>query len=168
MIAPIWLRPRVGPYLRRERDKREYFKLFSNTPHIGEPRRSWLLLTGRRLAAETLPRDQRIKTSNKPTIAVFRNAVANNFETFFEEVKGRGPMLHEALRTITRPRYRERKYIAAPFIALHVRLGDFQNFDPKAISAGRHNHSLPITWYCEALQALRNALGCNARALVFS
>jgi hypothetical protein len=54
MLGPIWLRPRLGPYLRRERDKREYFKLFNNNGYIGEPLRSWLLLTSHKIEAENI------------------------------------------------------------------------------------------------------------------
>ena len=169
MLGPIWLRPRIGPYLRRERDKREYFKLFNNAGYKGEPLRSWLLLTAKKLAAESLaPGETPSVATGKPQVVVFRNALASNFEKHFHEVRGHGRSLHSALTAITRPAYRPRPFTDAPFIALHVRLGDFSAFDPSQIANGQHNRRLPIDWYCEALQALRQALGHDMPATVFS
>jgi hypothetical protein len=168
MLGPIWLRPRIGPYLRRERDKREYFKLFNNAGYKGEPQRTWLLLTADKCAAERLVANETPRlNAGKPFVVIFRNALANNFETYFHEVKGHGPTLHKALHAITRPTYWP-AHTARPFIALHVRLGDFSAFDPAYAAQGQHNRRLPIDWYCHALDALRRALGFDMSATVFS
>ena len=45
MIAPFWFKPRIGPWLRRERDRRTYFKLFHAGRAIGGLRRLALLAT---------------------------------------------------------------------------------------------------------------------------
>jgi hypothetical protein len=169
MLGPIWLRPRIGPYLRRERDKREYFKLFDNAGYAGEPLRSWLLLTARKVPADQLPAANAAPdNATRAQVVVFRNALASNFETHFHEVKGHGRTLHRALTAITRTAYRPRPYSESPFIALHVRLGDFSAFDPSHVAQGQHNRRLPIDWYCEALNALRAALGSDMQATVFS
>ena len=169
MLGPIWLRPRIGPYLRRERDKREYFKLFNNAGYQGEPLRSWLLLTAKKLAAESLaPATPPPSTGATPVRVLVRDEPAGNFEAPVPEVRGPGPALLGALSAITRPAYLPRAYTDAPFIALHVRLGDFSAFDPTHVANGQHNRRLPIDWYCDALQALRRALGQDMPATVFS
>jgi hypothetical protein len=47
-------------------------------------------------------------------------------------------------------------------------LGDFSAFDAAYVAQGQHNRRLPIDWYCEALNALRAALGSDMQAIVFS
>ncbi|RWN63526.1 MAG: hypothetical protein EOR99_27465 [Mesorhizobium sp.] len=164
MLGPRWFRPRIGPYLRRERDRREYFKLFTNEGYVGEPWRTMLLATARKVPADTAP-----STANDggSTVVVFKNTVASNFEKHFHEVRGYGPVLYDAFRRITRKRYLP-ETPASPFLAIHVRLGDFSRFDVGKVEAKTHNQRLPIEWYCESLVALRKGLGTNMPARVFS
>ncbi|MER9228546.1 hypothetical protein NKI39_23485 [Mesorhizobium sp. M0664] len=163
MLGPRWLRPRIGPYLRRERDRREYFKLFTNEGYLGEPWRTVLLASARKVSADTA--DPLAYTGH--TVVVFKNTVASNFEKHFHEVRGHGPMLYDAFRRITRKKYLPQA-LGSPFVAVHVRLGDFTRFDPNRVEAGTHNNRLPIEWYCDSLVALRRGLGMDMPARVFS
>lgn len=104
MLAPLWLRPRVGPYLRGERGKREYFKLFQPGDYIHEPRCSWLLLTASRLYAE-LDLPNAGFAPRKPTVVVFRNAIIRNELKFFHEVANDGPFLRGEFVKMTRPQF---------------------------------------------------------------
>ncbi|PTE09484.1 hypothetical protein [Mesorhizobium helmanticense] len=164
MLGPRWFRPRIGPYLRRERDKREYFRLFDNKGYVGEPWRTALLATARKVPAEAAAS---VAYDGRNTVVVFKNAVGSNFEKHFHEVRGHGPVLYDAFRRITRKKYLP-EAPAAPFLAVHVRLGDFSRFDVNRAEVGTHNQRLPIEWYCDSLVALREALGTNMRARVFS
>lgn len=165
MLGPIWLRPRIGPYLRRERDKREYFRLFTNAPYPSLLTRTRLLLTSNMLQANDFAGQMEPKDGD---VVVFKNAHANNFGKYFHEILQHGPLLKAELTKMTRSAYRPDMIDVEPFVAIHVRLGDFQPYDAKAIAEGKHNHSLPIEWYCSALEALRAALGYNIPALVYS
>ncbi|MET3580441.1 hypothetical protein ABID19_003479 [Mesorhizobium robiniae] len=164
MLGPRWFRPRIGPYLRRERDKREYFRLFNNKGYVGEPWRTVLLATARKVSAEAAPS---IAHDGGNTVVVFKNTVASNFEKHFHEVRGNGPVLYDAFRRITRKKYLPEDP-ASPFLAIHVRLGDFSRFDVNQVEAKTHNQRLPIEWYCDSLVALREALGTSMPARVFS
>ncbi|MGH6908421.1 MAG: hypothetical protein ACREDX_11255, partial [Aestuariivirga sp.] len=148
VIAPRWLRPRIGPYIRRERDKRFYWRLFRAGRQIGGLRRLKLLATADRLSAQTeLPEIGFRPTKN--TVVVFKNAVADNERKHFHEIAGKSAIVREALIDITRPRFlppppRE------PQIAIHVRGGDFSlPASIETIKGGRHNVRLPIVWYVE-------------------
>lgn len=166
-LAPLWLRPRIGPYLRRERDKRDYFKLFCTGEAIGEPRRSWLLATSRRIDTGISWPDA-IPHTGGATVVVFRNALADNEKKCFDQVRDHGTILRDQLMSITRPRYRPEPP-ARPFIAIHVRLGDFGVIvDPAQSAAGGNNLRLPIDWYGDRLIALRAAIGEDVPATVFS
>ncbi len=164
MIGPRWLRPRIGPYLRRERDKREYFKLFTNDGYLGEPWRTLLLATAHKVPAGL--NSSSVEASGN-TVFVFRNTVASNFENHFHEVRGHGPELHDAFRRITRKKYLPETPVA-PFWARHVRRGDFSHFNADRTGAKTHNQRLPIEWYRDSLMALRQALGTDMQARIFS
>jgi hypothetical protein len=166
-IAPQWLRMRIGPYLRRERDKRFYYRLFHAGSQVGGLERLRLLATAHRISAEM----NRPLADFKPeddTIVEFRNAVSDNEGKHFHEIAGRSELVRVALIDMTRPRFLARPP-AGPHIALHVRGGDFSI--PKNIEdviSGRHNMRLPLSWYVEMLDALRNGLATNLPAIIYS
>jgi hypothetical protein len=164
-LAPIWLRPRVGPYLRRERDKRNYFKLFRAGPATSGLRRTRLLATAPRTdIGEGWPEGP----VDAGTLVVFRNALANNEIKCFSQVAGHGALLKSKLIEITRPRFVPDPP-AAPHIAIHIRLGDFAP-PPADLTqvAGRNNMQLPMDWYVDRLRVLRAAIGRDVPVIVYS
>jgi len=169
MLAPFWLKPRIGPYLRRERDKRNYFRLFRSGSAVAGLRRLTILTRARRVQIGTEwpgSVSEHVGSGAKPVLVCVHNAVKDNEKKSFAQVIGHGTFLREELLAMTRPQYRpERQH--APFIAVHVRLGDFKkpsgDVDPAAT-----NTRLPIDWYGDRLEALRNALKEDVPALVFS
>jgi hypothetical protein len=166
MLAPLWLRPRIGPYLRRERDKRNYALLFHKGPYVGEPKRAALLLTANRFYAELdLPAPG--YQPSKPTVVIFRNAMANNEKKLFHLVAAHAPYLREQLVGMTRPRYVPTK-ASAPFIAAHIRLGDFHIATAEQLRSGSTNSRIPPEWYAAVAQQLRAQLGANIPLVVFS
>src|SRR5438132_7992509 len=52
MLAPPWTRPKIGPVLRRERDKRYYLGLFNKRTYVRGLARLRVLLTARRVPEE--------------------------------------------------------------------------------------------------------------------
>lgn len=166
MLAPDWSHLRIGPYLRRERDKREYHRLFRFTRYVTGLRRHWLIATRPHVPANCSTGPD----LNERQIVVFENKVTRNFEEHFHEVVGRGAELLDAMRAMTRPCHLpDAAALREPHIAVHVRLGDFS--EPPADANGLQgltNTRLPIDWYAHALSALRDALGRTVPAIVYS
>jgi hypothetical protein len=168
MLAPRWLRLRVGPYLRRERDKRNYFLLFSGSGYVGGVARIWHLTRNRQISAESPDAAPVLAAPPPGTVVVFRNAMADNEKKHFSEVYGHAALLHRELLRITRPAHRPVKPVQ-PFIAVHVRMGDFAApSEVGGIRPGVHNVRLPVEWYAQMLVAVRQGLGADVPALVFS
>jgi hypothetical protein len=167
MIAPRWLRFRVGPYLRRERDKRNYFMLFHRGDAIAGMHRVKLLLFGQKhFARHEWPPAPSL--GRVDPIMVFRNAGASNEAKFFHQIVGHGPFLRDQLIKMVRPRYLPMPWIL-PQIAIHVRLGDFTKASKdQSSSVDGSNMRLPIDWYADRLLALRKALGRPIPAVLFS
>ena len=161
MIAPFWFKPRIGPYLRRERDKRNYFLLFHAGGQISGLRRLALLAK-----LPKFPVGQGAPAANGGSgIMLFENALADNEKKSFAQVVDHGPFLRSRLLAITR-RHHIPPAPAEPFIAIHVRLGDFA--EPSGKNAVGNNVRLPIDWYADRLLSLRAALAVAVPAVVFS
>lgn len=167
MLAPIWLRPRLGPYLRRERDKREYFRLFHAGEAVGGLPRLWRLAFSRQLSAENeLPPAG--FTPDRPTVVVFRNSVAANDQTFFHHLRGEGELIRRELTRITRAHHRPTAP-GRPFIAVHVRMGDFgQAASLGELNAGKTNQRIPLAWSVEMVGGLRERVGGDVPVILFS
>jgi hypothetical protein len=166
MLAPRWLRLRVGPYLRNERDKRNYFVLFHKADYLHEPFRSWLMLTANRLYAELdLPNPG--YEPARPTIVVFRNAMGNNLKKMFHFVSKDGPFLREEFLKMVRPRHLPPP-TPEPFIAAHVRMGDFISANVAQLKRGSTNSRIPVEWYVDMVSRLRSQLGKKLPLLVIS
>jgi len=167
MIAPIWLRPRIGPYLRRELDKRAYHLLFQPAGRIAGVRRAWLLATARKLDVHEQWPAPGFGAGGRTTVVRFFNALADNEKKSFDQVVGHEAVLRQRLTAMTRPRFRPPDH-GAPFVAIHVRAGDFSPASSESILGGRNNVRLPADWYADRLRALRHAIGAAIPAILFS
>lgn len=164
MVAPFWLKLRIGPYLRREFDKRNYFLLFHPGRGVAGLKRLALVLGAKRIDVRTEWPEIDI-AGNGPTLIRFHNENTNNEQSFYQ-IAEHGDFLRRELIAITRPRYLPAE-VETPFIALHVRMGDFI-LPQSATITNAVNTRLPVEWYADRLDALRAALGMPLRAVVFS
>jgi len=166
MVAPRWRYLRVGPYLRRETDKRAYHELFQSDGYINGTRKLLYLAFAQRLpfTRAVLPD---LLTKGNPTLVVFTNDIARN-ERHFKEIISRHADIRKELLRITRKEHIPSVNIDHRFIGIHVRCGDFRSAnDIQEIKSGR-NVRIQIDWYVEMLRGLRNRIGVFVPAVVFS
>lgn len=163
MLAPRWARLRIGPYLRRERDRRNYFRYFTSDPYVTGPTRLAVLASYKRIADPDASESAR----NGRVLYVFRNSVAGNFERHFRNVFHHPALLRASLQRMTRAQFHPQD-VAERAIAVHVRMGDFKPFDATAALRGAHNMQLPLDWYINSLSAIRAELGEMHPAVVYS
>lgn len=164
MLAPRWRQLRLGPYLRGERDKRQYQAFFHYPGYVrGLRRAAWLAL-----ARSVNVEDRRVggESPLRPELVVFRNDRENNTR-YFRELFGRHEELRAELFRVTRPEHHPARPPAS-FIAMHVRRGDFQQVSEEQLRSGEGNARLPLHWYVAMLRGLRHHLGEGVSAVVFT
>ena len=164
MIAPIWTQLRIGPYLRRDRDKRNYNRLFHHRGYISGIRRIFYLLTLRRVPEER--RDEVVQRSAEFNRSI---VVLRGMGDYFESIKSRHTELMAELRRITKPAFADTGLSHKKFVGIHVRRADFSiPSDTSVLRQGQQNYQIPLDWYISALKSIRACLGWEAEALVFS
>jgi hypothetical protein len=152
IIAPAWTHfTRVGPWVRQEKDKRYYFQCFRSDGYVRGLHRAWLLTACRRV-----PETEAIIPRHDTSVVVEFHGMGAMFADFAEEAT----WLRTRLLDILNPR------IAAdlpclwpsdrPFIAIHVRRGDFADWKP---GTSLTNVRLPLEWYRAAIDFARKHVG---------
>ena len=166
MLEPRWCHLRIGPYLRREADKRSYHKLFRKNSYVGGFRRLAILCFSEKLPYNTNI-DMAALKNTKAALVVFRNDASNN-ERYFKEIIGRHVDIREELLRITRVSHRLPCRENRKFIGIHVRCGDFSVArHPDDVKTSR-NVRIPISWFVDILRGLRARIRLQIPAIVFS
>lgn len=166
MLAVRWTNVfRVGPWLRRERDKRYYFRHFTNRSYICGPRRMLASMLLRRMSEQDALRGGLDRQAGL-LIVEFRG-----MEGLFKPLAGSREFISRRLHEIVHPRLREklRFHDGEPYIAVHVRRGDFRPVtNPVAQSGGMWNYQISDEWYSSCIAQCRRALGADFPVVAFS
>jgi hypothetical protein len=168
MLSPSWTYLKMGPYLRGERDKRQYTKLFDFTGYHTSLRRAWILATYPRIDARSVVNGRNDGVGRR--VVVFRNAdtFEEQRELFQTELMGYSNVLHHEIRRVTRTCHLPAVPVGR-HIAIHVRRGDFTAPSSDAeLSGGGRNRRTPIEWYREMLIGLRTGCQADISAIVYS
>ncbi|BAJ75221.1 dihydroorotase [Microbacterium testaceum StLB037] len=141
VLWPAWFQLKIGPILRRERDKRMYWTLFRTPDLISLLRLIWAKARG-------VPHDG--ASSNHRYVTV------QGMKGYFDGVNISGPefrdlLLARARRGVLSSPPRE------PYIAFHVRLGDFSRVGASESGVSKNNTSSPIEWFVARARAARDA-----------
>lgn len=147
LLPPHWRKLRIGPILRGERDLRRYHTLF-RLPTMSER-----LIRARVLARATLVDESgAVLRSGNQTRALVVRDMADYFDSLTgaesEIVKYIDANVREPVRLIADDQ--------RPYVALHIRLGDFR----KAYGTSElevRNASTSISWFVQAVGALRRS-----------
>lgn len=165
MLSPQWTQPKIGPIIRRERDKRFYTGSFQSSPYVSGLRKWRILLTSPRISENDASPIQQIRGTK---VVVF-SGLGNYFQDFLEN----RDLIVERLNNIIRPNLLQSVEHQAseygPFIAAHVRRGDMQ-CHPLGIKAPANTRyaAISIDWYIKVIGQIRNYTGSNLKVVVFS
>lgn len=151
MLAPDWKQIRIGPYLRGERDKRQYHRLFRPDRYIAGPLRLAVLTASRSVAESAVAPDRR---PSWPTVVRF-----SGVGDYFLELAGQSQSLLDELRAYAKPERVPHRLPEKPYVAVHVRRGDFSSPQGNELLRGGHNYRIDLEWYKSAIATLRHELG---------
>ena len=153
MLSPVWFKPMLGPTLRRETDKRFYWRLFQpgdytrgsarlaawcRGPRVREPE-NWFAGAKFNLPGEG--------------VMIFRGLKPLNSDVdYFLPMWGQGAVLRQRLGVICRPAaLRGVSGPDEPFIGVHVRRGDLS----RDLSDPRNPIHCPPAWFADSLRSLQ-------------
>jgi hypothetical protein len=188
VVAPNWNQLRIGPYLRREKCKRFYGGFFSTQDYV--PQLFYYLerlKTGQAIYSNPDVFDpppqthlERLGDSSSKDRSLYIFDEVPLSITFLSELRDFQPLVKKQLISMTRDRVLEAISKApSPEIAIHVRLSDFsistelasasdEFMSYSAALEARHNVRTPVDWYVQTLLKVRQIVGFDVPATVFS
>src|SRR5437879_3507354 len=118
ILKPIWTTVRIGPYLRRETEKRNYFGFFEAPEHLEGISRIMPLLTGNRVPeAEAERAMSKDGARHRPQVVVFKG-----LDQYFTPLLSEHGFIRDRLWTMTRKPMRATGVsYGEQFIAMHIR-----------------------------------------------
>lgn len=169
LLAPNWVQAKLGPFLRRERDKRLYLGQFDNSGYVRGLRRLWILKTYDHLLESRIEADPqwRQKAAGRNTLAVFEG-----MKGWFDPIVHERDYILRRLTQVISPRIRQMLAEAParlPIVA-HVRRGDMsrQYEIGEPFTYQKEAYSFPTYWFRRCIENVRAALGQEAPVLIFS
>ena len=165
IIWPTWPSIKVGPWIRREKDKRFYGDLFkSNQSYVTGLKKVKILLCAKKYLITN--ENVNMKWPELPENGVYEYSA---FSMRFKDIISYRELLKEKIIEITRDKHK--KYLEHDFsseINVHVRLGDFAKPNAEQEKRERFNTQLPINWYVKAINDIKSVLGNSVRFNIFS
>lgn len=160
ILAPQWVHIKIGPFIRRERDKRYYIRLFDNSNYIRGIKKYIILLKSLKISETDFENCKKELNENKKTTVIFKG-----MKDFFEPFIEHNNYLHLRLLDILHPRLKPliNNFKDEEFIGVHVRRGDFLQKQ-----GNKKFYPTPDEWYLSSIKNLREILGFPMKCKVFS
>ena len=151
MLAPQWTRIRLGPYLRREPQKRRYGREFQMEHHVRGLSRLLISMLGRRIPEAQALTYLHMSQSLLPSVVEF-----SGIDDLFTPLLTEHEFIRRQLWSITSEPLRSTgEQYGGRFIAMHVRRGDLtrQGFTQQEL-AGVYQFT-PLIWFVDMARAVR-------------
>ena len=148
IIAPQWTNfCRIGTFIRREKDKRLYMKLFTNDGYITGLKRLWHLAFSNKI-------DEHKYADGEKGVVVF-----SGHEEGMRLVLKNQDLIRDEFRRITNPLFfKKLEELPKRFIGVHLRSGDFKKI----------GFSLSQDYYIRAIEIAQSRIGKDVPVLVFT
>lgn len=161
VIWPTWFNIKLGPFIRREPDKRFYHDLFVNRSGYIDGLQKALLLTSKKHFTEQEFLNGSI---NQDCVVEYVG-----MDGCFLDIKEDYQIVYDDLVTNLNSKYRSAlEFDGTHCISMHIRLGDFTRVSWEEVKQGRHNSVIPIVWYVAMAKNLRDIIGSPVKVCVFS
>lgn len=161
LIWPTWPSIKVGPWIRRERDKRFYANLFKNDgSYIGGLQKAFILLFSKKSRVDNVD----ITTMGEPGVVIY-----SGYKMHFGELLNQREKIKKCFYAITnRKNLASLQHDFSNEINMHIRLGDFIKADITKLNAGDESVSTPISWFVKVVRDVKGVLGESIRFNIFS
>ena len=160
---------KIGPFIRREKNKRRYRRYFKFQQDVFSEYADWLKVKRlkRKYTLVYEPGVARITDAGlKGTLFIFKQIPSS--QDYFKELKNYRPRVISLLNSMLNPWIFDAvARQAAPVIGIHARMGDFTRLEAGEIYKSGHVR-VPEKYFVQAVKTLRQISGSCLPATVFT
>jgi Glycosyl transferase family 11 len=168
--APNWQKFQLGPYIRGERDKRAYSKLFYSQKYVSKF--NWALVNLLRKEQQYYnpePVPINFNSFSESSSHLFIFSSVPHWSDYFKYLKDHRDLIRQKLLADIRVSVlQEIEARSAPDIGIHLRMGDFKTLQPGEDFSQVGNTRTPIEWFVSVINCIRSHLGFNIPVTIFS
>jgi hypothetical protein len=162
-----WSDIKIGPYLRGERSKRQYWGYFEDSAAPSFLRR--LLFSFLYQIQHEPELDSHQPASIRVLNQLYLFDTVPSWQDYFKGLRGQEELVRSAFNTIIKHRYREHlKRENWPVIGVHIRRSDFRELSPGESVGENCNVRTPIEYYLNVIFELRKIAGRTLPVTVFT
>lgn len=171
VVAPIWGKIAIGPYLRGERDKRYYGNLFFNKDYVSKF--NYFLASLKKKQLHYNPVISKMELSNLEVKEIDCHLFIFNqlphWSDFFIDLKEYQAIVKDKLLASIRPSVLEViSHRPTPQIGMHIRMGDFRVLKPEDDFTKLGGVRTPFNWFIRVIDAIRGIAGYDVPVTIFS
>lgn len=162
-----WADIKIGPYIRGERSKRQYWGYFKDSAAPGLFRRFMFSYLYSVHHEPDLDSYQATALRNMNQLYLY-DAVPS-WRDYFYGLRGHEEYVRSSFLNMIKPRYRKQLLRQKfPVIGVHIRRSDFRELEPGESLGENCNVRTPIAYYLDVISALRRKAGLPLPVTVFT
>lgn len=160
---------KVGPWLRREKSKRNYHGFFAFQKGIGGTLLTqWNLKKWKKGRIISEPNLEILKNETTPGVSFFFSAIPHYSKYFSELVENRKLVIEILWQLISAKNRKKITEHPAPFIGVHIRMGDFRKLIAGEEFGKAGTVRTPGDYFIDVIQSIRKIHGANLPVSIFS
>lgn len=164
IIWPTWPSIKIGPWIRKEKDKRFYGDLFKNDgSYIGGLKKLRYLLLKKKIVI-SVPEEKLLNRVPDNCVLVY-----SAFRMHFDELIPYRDTIRNKLLSISKSdNLKSLEHDFSKEVNVHVRLGDFAAAERDKLNKQTVNTRLPIDWYVQVIKDIKEFSGEEICFNIFS
>lgn len=165
LYVSSWAEIHIGPFLRNEKNKRQYWGYFNHRNRPGFLKKLLFLCWFEKIHEPAIVKYEYPDHPN--TLYLFERTPS--WDDYFRDIRGHRDLIKSAFYEIVASRYLgilESK--KPPFVGVHVRRGDFREAQSGEELGGTCNIRTPLSYYVRAIGIIRQVHGKNLPVTVFT
>jgi hypothetical protein len=167
LLTSGWAEVKLGPYLRRERSKRQYWGYFPHSPAPGLLQQALLAWAYQPPIVEPALDMPLGDVAASRQVCVFERVPP--WEDYFQGLRGHEGLVSAAFHQALGDGYARLSQAAPkPTVAVHVRRSDFRELAPGEVLGKACNVRTPIDFYVDVVNGLRAIAGHALPVTVFT
>lgn len=160
-----WAELKIGPFLRKEDRKRQYFGYFNNRNRLGLLRKIYFNFNFQLILDSSLGK---VNKKNRLNF-LYRFEKVPSGPDYFKGIREYRSLIRKSFYEVVSNRCIDNvKYVPHPVIGVHIRLSDFREPAPGEYVGDTYNLRTPIFYYIQVVEIIRKTHGRELPVTIFT